>query len=137
MNTPERRTVHWPHHRTAVIIAAVPAVAGLAVLPWESAVVAYLVVWMVLAGAYLLYLLWAMVTGRLGVIHWAPTARRQRRLAARAATKEARLEQQRMDAAMSYGSYRPTAGRAQDHDLDQAGEWRSGRERPSGEELRA
>jgi hypothetical protein len=56
------------------------------------------------------------------VIHWAPTARHQRRLAARAATREARLEQQRLNAAMSYGSHRPTAGRAQDRDLDQAGQ---------------
>jgi hypothetical protein len=120
MNPPERRLGHWPHHRTAVIVAALPVVAGLAVLPWESAVVVFLVVWVVLAGAYLVYLFWAMATGRVGVIHWAPTARRQRRLAARAAAEEARLEQQRLDAAMSYGSYRPTAGRAQDHDLDQA-----------------
>jgi hypothetical protein len=117
-----RRTARWPHHRTAVIVAALPVVAGLAVQPWESAVVVFLVVWLVLAGAYLLYLFWAMATGRVGVIHWAPTARRQRRLAARAAAAEARLEQQRLDAAMSYGSYRPTAGRAQDSDLDQAGQ---------------
>jgi hypothetical protein len=122
MNPPERRTVHWPHHRTAVIVAALPVVAGLVVLPWESAVVVFLVVWMVLGGVYLLYLFWAMATGRVGVIRWAPTARRQRRLAARAATRQARLEQQRLDAAMSYGSYRPTAGRAPDRDLDQAGQ---------------
>jgi hypothetical protein len=122
MNPPERRTGHWPHHRTAVILGALPAIAGLVVLPWASAVVAFLVVWMVLAGAYLLYLVWAIATGRVGVIHWAPTARRQRRLAARAATEEARLEQQRLAAAMSYGSYRPTAGRAQDDNRDQAGQ---------------
>jgi hypothetical protein len=120
MSRPKRRTVHWPHHRTVVLLGALPLVAGLAVLPWESAVNAYLVVWLVLGGAYLLYLLWAMATGRVGMIHWAPTARRQRRLAARAATEEARLEQQRLDAAMSYGSYRPTAGRAQDRDAEQA-----------------
>lgn len=120
MNPPARPTARWPHHRTAVILAALPVVAGLVVLPWESAVVVYLVVLMVLGGGYLLYLFWAMATGRVGVIHWAPTARRQRRLAARAATQEARLEQQRLDAAMSYGSYRPTAGRAQVRDLDQA-----------------
>jgi hypothetical protein len=122
MKPSERRAVRWPHHRTAVIVAALPVVAGVAVLPWESAVVVFLVAWMVLAGAYLSYLFWAMATGRVGVIRWAPTARRQRRLAARAAVQEARLEQQRIDAAMSYGSYRPTAGRAQDSDLDQAGQ---------------
>jgi hypothetical protein len=122
MNPPQQRAAHWPHHRTAVIVAALPVIASFVVLPWESAVVAYLVVWMVLAGVYLAYLVWAMAAGRIGVIHWAPTARRQRRLAARAAAQEARLEQQRLDAAMSYGSYRPTAGRAQDRDLDQAGE---------------
>jgi hypothetical protein len=105
-----------------MIVAALPVVAGLAVLPWESAVVGYFVVWMVVAGAYLLYLFWAMATGRVGVIHWAPTARRERRLAARAAAAEARLEQQRLDAAMSYGSYRPTADRAQDSDLDHPGQ---------------
>ena len=115
--------MHWPHHRTALIVAALPVVAGLAVLPWASAVVVYLGVWMVLAGASLLYLFWAMATGRVGVIHWAPTTRRQRRLAARAASQEARLEQQRLDAAMSYGSYRPTVGRAQDRDRDQADQW--------------
>jgi hypothetical protein len=113
---------HWPHHRTVLIIAAVPIVASLAVLPWESAVVVFLVMCMVLAGAYLLYLFWALATGRIGVFHWAPRARRQRRLAARAATAEARLEQQRLDAAMSYGPYRPTAGRTQDPDVDQTGE---------------
>jgi hypothetical protein len=122
MNSPDRRSVRWPRHRTVVIVSALPAIAGLVVLPWESAEDAFLVVWMVLAGAYLCYLFWAMATGRVGVIHWAPTARRQRRLTARAATKEARLEQQRLDAAMSYGSYRPTAGRAQDRDLDQPGQ---------------
>lgn len=122
MNPPQARTARSPHHRWAVIVAALPIVAGLVVLPWESAVVAYVVVWMVLASGYLLYLFWAMATGRVGVIHWAPTARRQRRLAARAATREARLEQQRLDAAMSYGSYRPTAGRAQDRDEDEAGQ---------------
>jgi hypothetical protein len=111
--------VHWPHHRAAVILGVLPVIAGLVVLPWESAVVAFLVVWMVLGGAYLVYLVWAIATGRIGVIHWAPTARRQRRVTARAAIQEARLEQQRLDAAMSYGSYRPTAGRARDHDLDQ------------------
>jgi hypothetical protein len=122
MKPSKTRTVHWPHHRAALIVAALPVVAGLAVLPWESAVVGYFVVWMVVAGAYLLYLFWAMATGRVGVIHWAPTARRQRRLSARAAAAEERLEQQRLDAAMSYGSYRPTAGRAQDSDLDQPGQ---------------
>jgi hypothetical protein len=122
MNTPERRTAHWPHHRTAVIVAALPVIAGLVVLPWESAVAVYLFVVLVLLGAYLVYLLWAIATGRVGVIHWAPTARRQRRLAGRASKEEARLEQQRLDAAMSYGSYRPTAGRAQDRDPDQAGQ---------------
>jgi hypothetical protein len=82
--------------------------------------VAYLVVLMVLGGSYLSYLFWAMATGRVGVIHWAPTARRQRRLAARATTQEARLEQRRLDAAISYGSYQPTAGRSQHRDRDQA-----------------
>ncbi len=125
MNPPESRTVRWPHHRTAVIVAALVVVAGLVVLPWESATDVFIVVFMVLGGVYLLYLVWAMATGRVGMIHRAPTARRRRRLAARAASREARLEQQRLDAAMSYGSYRPTAGRAQDRD------------RPSGEELRA
>lgn len=69
-----------------------------------------------LGSVYLCYLVWAMATGRIGVIHWAPTARRQGRLGARAAAEQARLEQQRLDAALSYGSYRPTAGRAEDRD---------------------
>ncbi len=123
MNPPESRTVRWPHHRTAVIVAALVVVAGLVVLPWESATDVFIFVFMVLGGVYLLYLVWAMATGRVGMIHRAAAPRR--RLAARAASREARLEQQRLDAAMSYGSYRPTAGRAQDRD------------RPSGEELRA
>lgn len=121
MNPPARRTAHGRHHRLVAIIGLLPAVAGLVVLPWESAQAAFLVVWLVVGSIYLCYLVWALATGRVGLIHWAPTARRQRRLAARAAAEEAGLEQQRLSAAMSYGSYRPTAGRAQVRDPGQAG----------------
>jgi len=88
-------------------------------MAWEPTAIALAVVNAVVSIVYLCYLAWALTTGRIGMIHWAPTARRRRRMAARATADEARLEQQRLDAAMSYGSYRPTAGRAQDRDPGQ------------------
>jgi hypothetical protein len=68
---------------------------------------------MVVGAAWLGYLAWALATGRGGLAHWAPTARRQRRLdrhAAEAARADALVQQQRLEAALSHGPYRPQAG---------------------------
>jgi hypothetical protein len=64
----------------------------------------------VLAICYLCWLAWALVSGRVGLIHWGPTARRRRRLQRRAAARaraDALVQQQRLDAALSHGPYRP------------------------------
>jgi len=112
--------VHKRHHRTAAIVGALTVVVLLAAAnSWEPTAIALVIVDVVGGIVYLCYLAWAIATGRVGILHRAPTARRQRRLSASAA-EETRLQQQRLDAAMAYGSYRPTAGRAQDRDLGQA-----------------
>ena len=67
---------------------------------------------MVAGAAWLLYLAWALATGRMGLIHWAPTARRQRALehrAAEVARAGAVVQQQRLEAALSRGPYKPPA----------------------------
>jgi hypothetical protein len=59
---------------------------------------------------YLGWLAWAVATGRVGLLHGEPTARRQRRLGRRSAARaqaEARVQQQRLEAALSHGPYRP------------------------------
>jgi hypothetical protein len=58
---------------------------------------------------FLSWLVWAMVTGRVGLIHDRPTARRQRRLERRAAARaqaEALVQQERLEAALQHGPYR-------------------------------
>jgi len=112
--------VHKRHHRSAAIVGALAVILLLvAANSWEPTAIALVIVDVVGGIVYLCYLVWAIATGRVGILHQRPTARRQRRLSA-SAVEEARLQQQRLDAAMSYGSYRPTAGRAQDRDLGQA-----------------
>jgi hypothetical protein len=120
MDPLDRRTAHRRHHLSAAIVRALAVIILLVALAWEPAAIAFAVVNAVVSIVYLCYLGWAISTGRIGIVHWAPTARRQRRMAGRSAAEEARLEQHRLDAAMSYGSYRPTAGRAHDHDPGQA-----------------
>ena len=59
---------------------------------------------------FLGWLAWALVTGRVGLIHGEPTARRQRRLERQAAARaqaDALVQQQRLEAALSHGPYRP------------------------------
>jgi hypothetical protein len=120
MDPLDKRTARKRHHRAAAIAGALAVIVLLvAATAWEPTAIALLIVNVVWSIVYLSYLAWAIATGRIGIVHWAPTARRQRRLAGRAAEK-ARLEQQRLDAATSYGSYRPTAGRAQYRDLGRA-----------------
>jgi len=120
MDPLDERTARKRHHRTAAIVGALTVIVLLvAANAWQPTEIALFVVYIAGGIVYLCYLAWAIATGRVGIVHWAPTARRQRRLSGPAA-EQARLEQQRLDAAMSYGSYRPTAGRAQDRDLGQA-----------------
>jgi hypothetical protein len=78
-------------------ITAVISIAGIAVLS----------IW------FLCWLAWALVTGRVGLIHGQPTARRQRRLERRAAAQaqaQALVQQERLEAALSHGPYRPETG---------------------------
>jgi hypothetical protein len=73
---------------------------------WPTAVDIAVLLGMVLNIATLCWLVWAMVTRRIGVTHWAPA--RQSLFAARRRTRaEARTQQQRLDAALSHGPYRP------------------------------
>jgi len=116
VNPPDGRPAHKTRHRIALIAGALLVIVLLAVTVWKPWTHAFVVAVMVVSIVWLGYLIWAIVTGRIGILHWAPTARRQRRLAGGASAEQARLEQQRLDAAMSYGSYRPTAGRAQNRD---------------------
>jgi hypothetical protein len=74
---------------------------------WPPAVDIGVLLGMVLNVATLCWLVWAMATRRIGVAHWTPS-RQQRRIGAkRRARKEARTQQQRLDAALSHGPYRP------------------------------
>ncbi len=73
----------------------------------------YFVITAVAGAAWLGYLAWALATGRVGLNHWAPTARRQRgleRRAAKVARADALVQQQRLEAAFSHGPYQPQAG---------------------------
>ena len=74
---------------------------------WPAAVDLVVLLGMVLNIAALCWLVWAMATRRIGVTHWAP-GRRQRRIGAkRRARAAAMAQQQRLDAALSRGPYRP------------------------------
>jgi hypothetical protein len=74
---------------------------------WEPGAIAYTVITLVGGLVYLCYLIWEIATGRIGLIHWAPTARRRRRLARRAGGKDEAARQERLDAALSHGAYQP------------------------------
>jgi hypothetical protein len=110
MSPPEGR----PSRLKIVTIIALAAVAVLVILgligSWEPTAIAYTVITLVAGFVYLCYLIWEIVTGRIGLIHRRPTARRQRRLARRAAGKgqaEAIIQQERLDAALSHGACPP------------------------------
>jgi hypothetical protein len=58
---------------------------------------------------FLCWLAWALATGRVGLVHGEPTARRRRRLERRAAAQaqaDALMQQQRLEAALQHGPYR-------------------------------
>jgi hypothetical protein len=104
-----------PHGRPSrlrlVTIIVLVAVAVLVVLgligSWAPSAIAYTVITLVGGFVYLCYLIWEIATGRVGLIHWTPTARRQRRLARRVARRDEVAQQERLDAALSRGAYQP------------------------------
>jgi hypothetical protein len=110
VSTPSRRLRRF----LGIIVACVViAVFALWLAPgWGLTAEICFMVTMVAGAAWLLYLAWALATGRVGLIHWAPTARRQRALERRAADvarADAVVQQQRLEAALSRGPYRPQA----------------------------
>jgi len=95
-------------HVTAVFVVALATIAVLLLIgSWQPSAIAFTALTMVLGFVYLCYLVWEIATGRVGLIHWAPTARRRRRLAAARAQAEALAGQHRLEAALSHGPYRP------------------------------
>jgi hypothetical protein len=79
---------------------------------WQPSAIVFFVLNFVLSFLYLCYLIWEIATGRVGLIDWKPTARRRQRLARREAMAKQRrleIEQQRLEAALSRGPYRPQA----------------------------
>jgi hypothetical protein len=74
---------------------------------WPTAVDIVVLLGMVLNIATLCWLVWAMATRRIGVTHWAPNGEQRRIGAKRRARAEAMAQQQRLDAALSHGPYRP------------------------------
>jgi hypothetical protein len=74
---------------------------------WPAAVDIVVLLGMVLNLATLCWLIWAMATRRIGVTHWAPARQEGRIGARRRARAEAVAQQQRLDAALSHGPYRP------------------------------
>ena len=102
--------------RDVIVLGVVIAVFALWLAPgWGLTAEICFVITMVAGAAWLGYLAWALATGRAGLNHWVPTARRQRGLergAARAARADALVQQQRLDAALSHGPYQPQAGSA-------------------------
>jgi hypothetical protein len=99
--------------RDVVVLGVVIAVFALWLATgWGLTAEICFVITMVVGAAWLGYLAWALATGRVGLKHGAPTARRQRRLerrAARAAQADATVRQQRLAAALAHGPYRPQA----------------------------
>ncbi len=108
--------------RDIVVIGVVIAAFALWLAPgWGLTAEIYFVIIMVVGTAWLGYLAWALATGRVGLDHWAPTARRQRRLerrAAKVARADALVQQQRLEAALSHGPYKPRAGSPPGSDPD-------------------
>ena len=102
-----------PHGRPSrlklVTIVVLITVAVLVILgligSWEPSAITYSVITLVGGFVYLCYLIWEIATGRVGLIHWAPTARRQSRLARRVARRDEAAQQERLDAALSHGAY--------------------------------
>lgn len=107
---------------TVVVLAAVAVLVILGLIgSWEPSAIAYSVITLVGGFVYLCYLIWEIATGRVGLIHWTPTARRQRRLGRRVAARDEAAQQDRLDAALSHGAYQPQARVAPEADpVDQA-----------------
>ena len=95
--------------RDATIIGGVVAVLALGLVPgWGLPAEIFFVIIMAAELAILCYWLWQLGTGRVGLTHPAPTARRRRRLerqAAEEAQARAMIEQQRLEEALSHGPY--------------------------------
>jgi hypothetical protein len=91
----------WVLAGVAIVLFLLPLAPG--ALPTEIAVSASMVIGFVgLCG-----LVWAIATGRVGLWRWQPSKRRLERRAAARAQADALVQQQRLDAALSHGSYRP------------------------------
>jgi hypothetical protein len=73
---------------------------------WPPAVVIAVVLSMVVNLATLCWLAWAVITRRVGLLHWVPNRPVGKRAAARRAQAEATAQQQRLEAALSHGRYR-------------------------------
>lgn len=77
---------------------------------WPPAVDIAVLLGLVVNVATLCWLVWAMATRRIGLSHWTPSQQQHqigaKRIAARRARAEA-MKQQRLEAALSHGSYRP------------------------------
>src|ERR1700729_1823823 len=108
--------------RDVIVVGVVIAVFALWLAPgWGLTAEIYFVITMVVGITWLGYLAWALATGRVGLNHWAPTARRQHRLerrAAEVARADALVQRQRLEAALSHGPYKPKAGSAPGSDPD-------------------
>ncbi len=108
--------------RDVIAVGVVIVVFALWLAPgWGLTAEIYFVITVVVGIAWLGYLAWALATGRVGLNHWAPTARRQRRLerrAAEVARADALVQQQRLEAALSRGPYKPQAGSPPGSDPD-------------------
>ena len=100
--------------RDVIFVGVVIAVFALWLSPgWGLTAEIFFVISMVVGAAWLGYLAWALATGRVGLNHWAPAARRRRgleRRAAEVARADALVQQQRLEAALSGGPYQPQAG---------------------------
>jgi hypothetical protein len=92
------------------VLGVAVALVVLGLLPWVVTTDISLALTMAASIVILGWLAWAIGTGRAGLRRWEPTARRQRRLERRAAARAqaaALTQQQRLDAALSHGPYRP------------------------------
>jgi hypothetical protein len=98
-----------------LITVAVLVILGL-IGSWEPSAIGYTVITLVGGFVYLCYLIWEIATGRIGLVHWAPTARRQRRLARRVAGRDEAAQQERLDAALSHGAYQTQVATPPDPD---------------------
>lgn len=96
--------------RGFVLLGLTVALIVLWLLPWQLTGEISLVTSMVVMAVIFCWIVWALMTGRAGLLSWQPTARRQRRLdraVAERARVEATAQQQRLNAALERGHYQP------------------------------